>query len=45
MKMGKGELKGFIIEVNTRIGMGIASESLVKLGIVAIKRWLKEFEE
>jgi isocitrate dehydrogenase len=38
MKMSKNELKDFIIEVRTRVEMGIASENLVKLGIVALKR-------
>jgi hypothetical protein len=44
MKMHKNELQDFIVEVRTRIEMGIASESLIKIGIVALKRWNKEFE-
>jgi hypothetical protein len=39
MKMSRNELKDFIIEVRTRVEMGIASENLIKLGIVAIKRY------
>ena len=44
-KMSKNELRDFCIEIRTRISLGIASDSLVKLGVVAIMRWEKEFDE
>ena len=38
-KMSKSELKDFILEVRTRVEMGIASEKLAKLGMLALTRY------